>query len=283
MYHTHWGLQFSPFGSTTPLAGTSLPGCDEALARLQYLVDQRGRVGLLLGAAGTGKTTLLRRFCEVSHRRGLVASLVGGRGCDERSLLNQLIRDWQVSVAPNVSSAGLWDLLADRLVELRYEQTACLVALDDADLASVPARRQFERLSHLATPSQTQLTLLLTSTVEGAANIGQDWLDQVELRIDLTPWSEEETAEHVAQCLYRSGSAQPIFTDEAITVLHELSGGIPRKVDQIAQLALLAGAGQELEEIDAVTLTEAYQELGAGGLLPFPSTSFAGSSERQRG
>lgn len=280
MYHAHWGLQFSPFGNTTPLAGTSLPGCDEALARLQYLVDQRGRVGLLLGAAGTGKTTLLRRFCDVSRRGGLVASLIGGRGCDERSLLNQLIRDWQVSAASELKNADLWDLLADRLVELRYEQTACLVALDDADLVAEPARRPFERLLHLATTAQTQLTLLLTSTLEGAANIGQEWLDQVELRIDLTPWSEDETAAHVAQCLYRSGSAQPIFTDEAIAVLHELSGGIPRKVDQIAQLALLAGAGQELEEIDAVTLAEAYQELGVGGLSAFPPSSFARSSQR---
>jgi type II secretory pathway predicted ATPase ExeA len=127
-------------------------------------------------------------------------------------------------------------------------------------------RAQFERLAHLAATSQTQLTLLLASTPEGAGHLGQDWLDQIELRIDLVPWSEEETAEHVAQCLLRSGSAHPIFTDDAITALYELSGGIPRKVDQIAQLALLAGAGRGMEEIDAETLTEAYQELGAGAL-----------------
>lgn len=266
MYHAHWGLQLSPFGNSTALAGTTPPGCDEALARLQYLVDQRGRVGLLLGSAGTGKTTLLRRFCDLSRRQGLVASLVGGRGCDERSLLNQLMRDWQVTVTGTPSNAGLWDLLADRLIELRYEQTACLVALDDADLAPSAVRAQFERLAHLAATSQTQLTLLLAGTPEGVGHLGPDWLDQIELRIDLAPWSEDETAEHVAQCLVRSGSEHPIFTDDAISALHELSGGIPRKVDQIAQLALLAGAGQELEEIDAETLTDAYQELGAGAL-----------------
>jgi general secretion pathway protein A len=248
------------------LAGTTNLGCEEALARLKYLDDQRGRVGLLLGAAGTGKTTLLRRFCEVSRRRGLVASLIGGRGCEERSLLSQLSRDWHLSLVTEPHETRIWELLADRLEELRYEQTACLVALDDADLASAAVREQLARLSHLAATSQTQLTVLLASTLEGAGNIGQQWLDQVELRIDLAPWSEEETAEHVAHRLHQSGSAEPIFTDEAITALHELSGGIPRKVDQIAQLALLAGAGQQLSEIDAVTLAEAYQELGVGGL-----------------
>jgi general secretion pathway protein A len=266
MYHTHWGLQFSPFGNPAAVAGTTHPGCDEALARLQYLAEQRGRLGLLLGAPGTGKTMLLRRFCDLSRRQGLAVSLIGGRGCDERSLVHQLIRDWHVTVLGTPDVADLWNLLADRLVELRYEQTACLVALDDAHLASTAVKQQVERLAHLAGSAQTQLTLLLASTPEDAGRLGQEWLDQIELRIDLTPWTEEETAHHIAQCLLSSGSTQPIFTDDAITALYELSGGIPRKVDQIAQLALLAGAGRGLEEIDAETLTDAYQELGAGGL-----------------
>ncbi len=69
-------------------------------------------------------------------------------------------------------------------------------------------------------------------------------------------------AEHVARQLFECGSPSPIFTEEAISALHELSGGVPRKVEQIAQLALLAGAGQQMAEIDAATLVDAYQELG---------------------
>ncbi len=268
MYHTHWGLQTSPFSGVNhaPANASASPMFDEALARLQYLVDQRGRVGLLIGPAGTGKTTVLRRFCEVSRRRGLNAALVGGQGCDERSLFNQLLRGWQLPTGSDGDQAVAWELISDRLAELHYEQTAAIIALDNADQATVAVRLQLERLLHLATACQAQLTLLLGCTTESAGALGRGLLEQVELRIDLNTWSEGETAEHVAQRLYHSGSEQPIFTDDAITALHELAGGIPRKVDQIAQLALLAGAGQQLREIDAMTLAEAYEELGIGGL-----------------
>ncbi|WP_254510342.1 ExeA family protein [Anatilimnocola floriformis] len=265
MYHAHWGLQTSPFGNEAAASpAPASAGFDEALARLQYLLEQRGRAGLLLGSSGTGKTTLLRRFCDVSRRHGLAAALVGGKGASESSFLQQLSRGWQL---PPVNDRELcWEQFADRLVELRFEQTAAVVALDDADQTPAAIRCQFERLQHLADQAQTQLTIVLASELETAGSIGAALLDQIELRIDLTPWTEEETAEHVALRLLHSGSELPIFTDEAIAALHELSGGIPRKVDQIAQLALLAGAGQQLVEIDAVTLTEAYQELGPGGL-----------------
>lgn len=264
MYHTHWGLKTSPFGNEVRTAAAH-PGGDEALARLLYLLDQQGRVGLLLGAPGTGKTELLRRFQQTSRRNGLAAALIGGIGCDERSFEQQLLRDWQLPPLNEGGRGQIWERLTDRLLELRYEQSAAVVALDDAEKAPAAVRGQLERLLHLAGSVQTPLTVVLASSVEGAGKIGP-LLEQVELRIDLAPWTEEEMAEQVALRLFHCGSEHPIFTDDAITVLHELSGGIPRKVEQLAQLALLVGAGQQLTEIDATTLAEAYQELGTGGL-----------------
>lgn len=265
MYHTHWGLRTSPFGAEAGSSHASA-GFDEALARLKYLLDQRGRLGLLLGSAGTGRTTLAKRFCDVARREGCAAVLIGGNGCTERSFVQQLGRGWQLPLANEHAASCAWELITDRLIELRYEQTTGVVALDDADLTPINALCQVERLLHLARSVESNLTIVLVSSLESAGNLGSALLEQVELRIDLSTWTEEETAEHVALRLFHCGSEQPIFTDEAITVLHELSGGIPRKVEQIAQLALLAGAGQQLSEIDAVTLTEAYRELGAGGL-----------------
>lgn len=267
MYHTHWGLRTSPFGAEADFSPANAnSGFDEALARLNYLLDQRGRLGLLLGNAGTGRTTLAKRFCEVARRHGCAAALIGGKGCTERAFVQQLGRGWQLPLANEHAAECAWELITDRLIELRYEQAAGVVVVDDADLTSATVLCQVERLLHLALSVEAQLSIVLVSSLESTGNLGRGLLEQVELRIDLQPWTEEETAEHVALRLFHSGSEQPIFTDEAITVLHELAGGIPRKVQQIAQLALLAGAGQQLAEIDAVTLTEAYQELGAGGL-----------------
>jgi type II secretory pathway predicted ATPase ExeA len=265
MYHAHWGLTSSPFGqgSETARCGNGANGpFTEALARLQYLVEQRGRIGLVLGAPGTGKTRLLQTFIQASRRGGLAAAFVVGGGCDEHGLLAQLARAWQLPLPRNTNSINCWERITDRLIELRYEQTAAIIALDDIDCCRPETRAQIERLLHVADAQQAQLTVLLSSSSNSAASLGSHLGDQIELRVDLLPWTEDETAEHVARRLFECGSASPIFTDEAIIALHELSGGVPRKVEQIAQLALLAGAGQRLVEIDAATLVDAYQELG---------------------
>jgi type II secretory pathway predicted ATPase ExeA len=54
-----------------------------------------------------------------------------------------------------------------------------------------------------------------------------------------------------------------MFTEDAVAKLFDLSGGIPRRVVQLADLALLAGAGAELPQIDAEVVHSVYQELGA--------------------
>ena len=60
MYARHWGLVDIPFQSTVDRRWFyEGPSHEEALARLLFLVEQHRRLGLLIGAAGTGKTMLL--------------------------------------------------------------------------------------------------------------------------------------------------------------------------------------------------------------------------------
>jgi type II secretory pathway predicted ATPase ExeA len=206
MYHTHWGLRTSPFGSEAGSSTNANAGFDEALARLKYLLDQRGHLGLLLGSAGTGKTTLAKRFCEEARRQGSLAALIGGKGCTENAFVQQLARGWLLALGNDHGSNDDWERIADRLIELRYERASAVVALDDADLASAKVLCQVERLLHLARNADSQLTIVLVSSLESAANLGSALLEQVELRIDLSPWSEDETAEHVALRLFHSGA-----------------------------------------------------------------------------
>ena len=48
----------------------------------------------------------------------------------------------------------------------------------------------------------------------------------------------------------------------ALVRLHELTGGVPRRIKQLADLALLAGAGGNMAQIEPSTIDSVYQELG---------------------
>jgi general secretion pathway protein A len=66
----------------------------------------------------------------------------------------------------------------------------------------------------------------------------------------------------VKQSLAEAGRSTPIFSEGALRRLHELTGGIPRRIKQLADLALLGGAGSNLAQIEAELIEAVYQELG---------------------
>ena len=71
MYQAHWGLQESPFrGDLDPKSFYPSPTHEEALARLNFLVEQHHRLGLLIGPAGSGKSLLFEVFAQQLRRQG---------------------------------------------------------------------------------------------------------------------------------------------------------------------------------------------------------------------
>jgi type II secretory pathway predicted ATPase ExeA len=86
-------------------------------------------------------------------------------------------------------------------------------------------------------------------------------IDQAALRIDLSPWTEGETCAYLDTTVAKAGRTQPAFDNEAVRRLFQLSGGAPRRVNQLAQLALVAGAAQRLTQVDAATIEAVEEEL----------------------
>ena len=102
----------------------------------------------------------------------------------------------------------------------------------------------------------------MASSPGGVRRLGESLLERTELRIDIEPWSPTDTEDYVRASLARAGRESPLFDAPAIRRLHQLGDGIPRRITQLADLALLAGAGQQLDAIDEATVESVYHELG---------------------
>ena len=263
MYQAHWGLRESPFrGFLDSKFFYQSPTHEEALARLQFLVQERRRLGLLVGPSGSGKSLLLEVFAEQLRRNALPVAKLSLLGIEPAEMLWQLAAGWGLSLDATQSSATLWRALTDRLTEYRYQQIEAVVLLDDADQADPQVLQHVTRLARFDPSSETRLTLVLAGRNEGMMTLGERLLDLVELRIDVEPWESADTENYVATRLAQAGRQSPVFVGPAVARLHELSHGIPRRVSQLADLALLAGAGQALQQIDAGVVEAVYQELG---------------------
>jgi general secretion pathway protein A len=260
MYQTHWGLRESPFrGLLDTKFFYRSPTHDEALARLQFLVSQRRRLGLLVGPPGSGKSLLLEVFAKQLHGSATKLSLLG---LDPAEMLWLLATGWGISLEPTHSLPTLWRAVTDRLVEYRYQQFDAVVLLDDVDQAGGQVLQQVARLVRFDPSPETRLTVVLAGRNEGIAKLGEPLLGLADLRIDVEPWEQADTEDFLSTMLAQAGRQSPLFAEPAVARLHELSHGIPRHISRLADLALVAGAGRDVQEIDVEVVESAYRELG---------------------
>jgi len=263
MYQAYWGLGESPFrGNLDQRYFHQGPSQEEALARLHFLVEERRTLGLLLGEPGSGKSLLLEAFAQQLGHVQRHVSLVNLVGLSSYEFLYQLTGSLGVESPPNVSEFKLARAMADFITANRYQQVATVLLLDDVDEARSEVLDQIVRLAQFDVSRDARLTIVLTAQPQAVGRVGNRLLELAELRIDLEGWDADDTIAFVKESLALAGRATPVFSESALVRLHELSGGIPRRVKQLADLALLAGAGQNLVQIEADTIEAVYRELG---------------------
>jgi type II secretory pathway predicted ATPase ExeA len=263
MYHAYWGLAEPPFrGSLDRRFFHQGPTQEEALARLHFMVEQCRTVGLLLGVPGNGKSQLLEVFAHQLGHVNRQSALVELVGATTHEFLWMLTAKLGVETPHDVRQFQLWRALLDHISANRYQQIATVLLLDDADEAHPDVIDQIARLAQIEASHESPLTIVLTAQPERLGRLGNRLLELAELRIDLEGWEPDDTAAFVKNALSRSGRSAPIFSEGALGRLHELASGIPRRVKQLADLALLAGAGQNLVQIESDIIDSVFQELG---------------------
>lgn len=251
--------QRAPMAS--PADGGILENADrqEALARLQYVVDSGRRLGLLLGPSGSGKSLLLEAFEQQVLCAGHPCARLSLLGMEPIDLVSALAWSLRAEIDQHYSLHDRWLALDDRLGVLAAQGRRTVLLLDDVDAASPVLRQHVLRLA-AGQSSVGQLSLILAADGEQLEQLPRRLRELVDLRIDLHCWQ----ADDIEHCLRRLRAGHPraaLFSPEAIARLERLTAGVPRRVCQVADLALLAAAGQHREEVDAHIIQSVFDEL----------------------
>src|SRR5688500_4524576 len=131
MYQAHWGLHESPFaGGLDRAKFYRSPTHDEALARLHFLVDEHRRLGLLLGAAGSGKSLVLEVLAHEARREAKDVVRINLLAVGEHEFLWQLAEGLGQFPCRGESIRGLWRGISDTLAERRCQHVQTIVLLD---------------------------------------------------------------------------------------------------------------------------------------------------------
>lgn len=238
------------------------PVHDEALARLNYLVEANHRLGLLLGATGTGKSLVQEIAAGEWRRVGACVARTSLRARDPREALFALARGWGADADLHAAPFELWQAIADRLAENRWQHVPTIAMFDDVDRATNDVLDQVMRLVHCEPSAEGRLTVILAAQADRLSELGSELLGLVELRIDLSAWDLTDTHNYLTHSLARAGRSHSAFDEGAVMRIHELAEGTVRRIGLLADLSLLAASAQQLPLVDVHTVETVYDELG---------------------
>lgn len=252
---------------------------EEALARLEWLHEQRQRLGLVVAASGLGKSHLAAMAVRRLGGRGSEAVLLPLRGIAPGTWLDMLLDRMPLDPASRAEPRHAWQKLDDRLRENTLMERTTALVFDDLDHAPSDAVEGIVRLISSPEPRHSRVLVVATVRPEGIDRLPDDLVRRSVVRIELEPWSSADLADFLDLSARRDGVAATFSVDAAETIAR-LSGGVPRVVCQLAGLAVAAAAGDGVRQIDAATVERSWRELSsAAGPRP---ESDAESAEPKR-
>jgi type II secretory pathway predicted ATPase ExeA len=239
----HYGFSRMPFGKE--LAPQSLfrsKGHAEAVARISWLISERG-IGLVTGEVGAGKTVAARAATAALDRSRYTLVYLSDPSLGVRGLYAEIVR--ALGAVPRFLRAGLIPQAQELLATEETERAKKVVVIaDEAHLMSPEQLESLRLLTNADMDSRAPLACLLLGqpTLRRRLRLGSfAALDQrIGLRYNIEGMDLAETASYVKHHLALAGRSDPLFSDDAIALIHQTARGIPRAVNNLALQSLVA-------------------------------------------
>jgi type II secretory pathway predicted ATPase ExeA len=280
MYQRFFHLRELPFELTpNPKYLFFTPRHREALSNLEYGLFAAKAVTVLIGEAGTGKTTLLRAALESERCQKVRCVYLNNPALTRLEFVETLARRFELGSRAAESKAVLLPELERVLRERRASGEITALVIDEAQSLSIELLEEVRLLANIETATEKLLPLVLAGQPELADRLNDPALRQlkqrVALRCELAPFELAETAAYIANRIRTAGGdAARLFTREAVTLIHEHSRGIPRTISVMCDNALVSGMALGRQPVDRAIVLEVSRDFD----LSRPSALIPGTS-----
>jgi general secretion pathway protein A len=266
LYQGFYRLNDHPFRLTPDPAYICLTAQHrEALSGLLYGIRTRLGLTVLIGEAGTGKTTLLRTLTDLCEGRNFVLARCNNPTLSREEFYDLLLAELGVECASSLKSRQLKSL-QEALIRFRDAGQSAMLIVDEAQKLPLELLEEVRLLLNLETPREKLLQIIIAGQPELGTIMGRPELRQLKQRVSaifrLEPLSVEELREYLQHRLDRAGiPEQKLFTAELIGLIHRYTQGIPRLVNSLCDAALQTGFALQSRTITASIIREAAGDL----------------------
>ena len=260
----YWGFSKMPFSKD--LAPTMLHthrSHGEAVARITWCIDEQA-VGVITGEVGAGKTVAVRAaLAGIDASRHSVIYL-GNPSVGLRGLYSTIVST--LGGVPRFHRASLIPQAQAALATEEHERGRRVVlVLDEAHLLDPDQLEGLRLLTNAEMDSHAPFACLLVGqpTLRRRIRLGAfAALDQrVALRYSMLGMDKQETADYVAHHLKIAGRSDTLFSDDALGLIHQVSRGLPRAVNNLAIQSLVAAFAESKAIVDESSTRSAVTEV----------------------
>jgi len=250
MYHRYYGLSRPPFGVTPDPSLLYMSAMHkEALAMIMYGVESRKGFMVCSGEVGMGKTTVLRAYFEQSNSEDTRIVYVFTPQIGVEETIRHIAEEIGIADPPS-GFAGV-QALQSRLLELYHAGKTVVLIVDEAQVLP-PRTLEFLRLlSNFETDREKLIQIVLVGQPELDDLLARRDLrqvnDRVTLRATLKPFSFGESLKYIRHRLVATGavSSRHVLSTAAARGIARGAGGIPRRINILADNVLIAGYAME--------------------------------------
>lgn len=254
-----FGLSGEPFAQDVPTDKLfPLPGLSAFLDRFDYAL-RIGAATVITGEVGTGKSTSLRAAANRLHpTQHVVIALVASSG----SVLDFLRSLCLELGSPEISSstAKLVRMIREAFATISAKKQQPLLIVDEAHLLRLELLAQLHALTQLPFDQKPMVPMVLSGQnilIDRLLfHTSQPFASRVIGRTLLEGLRRDQMADYLTHHLEIVGGKPDLLSDDAVTAIHQSSGGLLRRANSLARGAMLAAAakGEPVVTADHVRL-----------------------------
>ena len=268
MYESYYGFHEKPFAlSPDPAFMFPTQKHHRALTLLQYgLMNQVG-FSVITGAIGSGKTMLLRKLLQQLDD-DITIGMVSHVQCDTfEEMLRWILLAFELDYRGK-DSVELSESFVEFLIKEYSEGRRVVLIIDEAQHLGPGALEQLRMLSNVNVDKHQLLQLILVGQPELQELLRRPELEQFVQRVGvdyyLEPLDLEEVKGYIQHRLRVAGGDPELFDESTYELIWESTGGIPRLINLLCDMALVYGFAEQKSRIDSQLVEEVIRDKQRG-------------------
>jgi|CXWL01.1.fsa_nt_gi type II secretory pathway predicted ATPase ExeA len=271
MYEAFYRFKAKPF-ALLPDSSFLYHGSEHqaAYSLLEYGILSQAPFMVLTGDPGMGKTSLLQKLIAEhgsKHKIGLVTNA----RYDIEQLLPWILLSLGLSTK-RLDPIEAYHLFSEFLSQEAKRSRRVILIVDEAQSLGTELLEELRLLSNMNDGKTLKLQIILS---------GQPDLHTLLRRIDMTqfaqrivvdyhlkPLTDVDTEHYIRHRLRVACGSPSLFTNKACALVHRLSRGNPRLINQVSDIALTYGYAEQVRIITSKLVAQAALDRSKGGILP---------------